>query len=62
VDPRVIAALGEAVFRSDVLAVSGLDDRSGSQGILQEAERLMVDAVDPKLESVRVLVEDTAAD
>jgi arginine/lysine/ornithine decarboxylase len=44
-DPRVTAVLGEAVFRSDVLAVSGLDDRTSSHGFLQEAEQLMADAV-----------------
>ena len=44
-DPRVAAVLGEAVFHSDVLAVSGLDDRTSSRGVLQEAEELMADAV-----------------
>lgn len=44
-DPRVAAVLGEAVFHSDVLAVSGLDDRTSSRGILQKAEELMADAV-----------------
>jgi len=44
-DPRVRAVLGDAVFHSDVLAVSGLDDRTSSQGILQQAEELMADAV-----------------
>jgi arginine/lysine/ornithine decarboxylase len=29
-DPRVIQALGEDVFRSDVLASAGLDDRTSS--------------------------------
>ncbi|MFD3920049.1 aminotransferase class I/II-fold pyridoxal phosphate-dependent enzyme [Streptomyces sp. NPDC058595] len=46
VDPRVLAAPGEAVFRSDVLAISGLDDRSSSHGVLAEAQALMADAVD----------------
>ncbi|MER7729167.1 ornithine decarboxylase [Streptomyces sp. NPDC096323] len=45
-DPRVRAVLGDAVFRSDVLAVSGLDDRTSSHGILAEAQALMADAVD----------------
>ncbi|WP_328923405.1 ornithine decarboxylase [Streptomyces sp. NBC_00190] len=44
-DPRVRAVLGEAVFRSDVLATSGLDDRTSSQGVLEEAQALMADAV-----------------
>ncbi|WP_344959054.1 aminotransferase class I/II-fold pyridoxal phosphate-dependent enzyme [Actinomadura miaoliensis] len=44
-DPRVRQVLGDAVFRSDVLAVSGLDDRRSSQGILQKAQELMADAV-----------------
>ncbi|SDL73406.1 aminotransferase class I/II-fold pyridoxal phosphate-dependent enzyme [Nonomuraea jiangxiensis] len=45
VDPRVSAVLGEAVFRSDVLSVGGLDDRSSSGGFLQLAEQLMAHAV-----------------
>ncbi|MFI7611604.1 aminotransferase class I/II-fold pyridoxal phosphate-dependent enzyme [Nonomuraea terrae] len=45
VDPRVSAVLGEAVFRSDVLSVGGLDDRLSSGGFLQQAEQLMADAV-----------------
>ncbi|MGW6577741.1 aminotransferase class I/II-fold pyridoxal phosphate-dependent enzyme, partial [Streptomyces sp. NPDC054945] len=44
-DPRVRAVLGEAVFRSDVLATSGLDDRTSSNGVLEEAQALMADAV-----------------
>ncbi|MFF9864826.1 aminotransferase class I/II-fold pyridoxal phosphate-dependent enzyme [Streptomyces sp. NPDC013953] len=44
-DPRVLDALGDAVFRSDVLATSGLDDRMSSKGILEEAQELMADAV-----------------
>ncbi|MFH9468911.1 aminotransferase class I/II-fold pyridoxal phosphate-dependent enzyme [Streptomyces clavifer] len=44
-DPRVRAALGDAVFRSDVLAISGLDDRTSSHGVLAEAQALMADAV-----------------
>jgi arginine decarboxylase len=44
-DPRVREVLGDAVFRSDVLAISGLDDRTSSQGILEHAQALMADAV-----------------
>ncbi|MET9429008.1 MULTISPECIES: ornithine decarboxylase [unclassified Streptomyces] len=44
-DPRVRAVLGDAVFLSDVLATSGLDDRMSSQGILEHAQELMADAV-----------------
>ncbi|MFF7158921.1 aminotransferase class I/II-fold pyridoxal phosphate-dependent enzyme [Streptomyces sp. NPDC008139] len=44
-DPRVTAVLGEDVFRCDVLATAGLDDRTSSQGILEQAETLMADAV-----------------
>ncbi|RKN40384.1 aminotransferase class I/II-fold pyridoxal phosphate-dependent enzyme [Streptomyces hoynatensis] len=44
-DPRVTAVLGEAPFRSDVLAISGLDDRRSTHGVLKEAQELMADAV-----------------
>ncbi|MFH8293805.1 aminotransferase class I/II-fold pyridoxal phosphate-dependent enzyme [Streptomyces sp. NPDC018059] len=44
-DPRVRAVLGDAVFHSDVLATSGLDDRTSSRGILEQAQALMADAV-----------------
>ncbi|MGW5640622.1 aminotransferase class I/II-fold pyridoxal phosphate-dependent enzyme, partial [Streptomyces sp. NPDC003832] len=44
-DPRVRDALGEAVFASDVLAFSGLDDRTGGHRVLERAEELMADAV-----------------
>ncbi|PBC70429.1 arginine/lysine/ornithine decarboxylase [Streptomyces sp. TLI_235] len=44
-DPRVLAALGADVFRSDVLAVSGLDDRTSSRRILERAQELMAEAV-----------------
>ncbi|WP_302893135.1 aminotransferase class I/II-fold pyridoxal phosphate-dependent enzyme [Actinomadura luzonensis] len=47
-DPRVAAVLGEAVFRDDVLATGGLDDRSSSGGVLERAEELMADAVGAK--------------
>ncbi len=45
IEPRVLAALGEGVFRSDLLATAGLDDRTSSQGLLTQAEELMADAV-----------------
>jgi arginine decarboxylase len=44
-DPRVRDVLGDAVFRSDVLAISGLDDRSSSGRVLERAQALMADAV-----------------
>lgn len=44
-DPRVREALGLEPFRDDVLASSGLDDRSSSSGFLKDAEQLMADAV-----------------
>ncbi|MFK8911474.1 aminotransferase class I/II-fold pyridoxal phosphate-dependent enzyme [Streptomyces sp. YS-3] len=44
-DPRVRAVLGDAVFRSDVLATSGLDDRTSSHGVIERAQELMADAV-----------------
>lgn len=44
-DPRVRKVLGDAVFRSDVLATSGLDDRTSSRGVLEHAQALMADAV-----------------
>jgi arginine/lysine/ornithine decarboxylase len=44
-DRRVTAVLGSDTFRSDVLASSGLDDRSSSNGYLKRAEELMADAV-----------------
>lgn len=44
-DARVKAVLGEETFRSDVLASSGLDDRSSSSGYLKRAEELMAHAV-----------------
>ncbi|MFI0240249.1 aminotransferase class I/II-fold pyridoxal phosphate-dependent enzyme [Streptomyces sp. NPDC016845] len=44
-DPRVRAVLGDAVFHSDILATSGLDDRMSSKGVLSEAQELMADAV-----------------
>src|SRR3954462_399770 len=44
-DPRVLEVLGEALFAADVLSLNGLDDRRQSQGILQQAQELMADAV-----------------
>ena len=46
VDPRVMEVLGADVFASDVLAMSGLDDRRMSQEVLGRAQELMADAVD----------------
>jgi arginine/lysine/ornithine decarboxylase len=48
VDPRVLDIVGPDVFRADVLATSGLDDRTTSHGYLQQAERLMAEAVGAK--------------
>src|SRR3954470_18578557 len=44
-DPRVREVLGDGVFRSDVLAIAGLDDRKSSAGVLERAQELMADAV-----------------
>ncbi|MFI6934123.1 aminotransferase class I/II-fold pyridoxal phosphate-dependent enzyme [Streptomyces sp. NPDC050287] len=45
VDPRVAEIIGLDVFRSDVLSLNGLDDRRQSQGMLNQAQELMADAV-----------------
>ena len=45
IDLRVRDVMGVDPFRDDVLASSGLDDRSSSGGYLQQAEELMADAV-----------------
>ena len=45
-DPRVVQVVGEGVFASDVLTLNGLDDRRESQGVVEQAEDLMADAVD----------------
>ncbi|GAA3051479.1 ornithine decarboxylase [Streptomyces roseofulvus] len=45
VDPRVADVLGLGVFRADVLLLNGLDDRRESQGVLEQAQELMADAV-----------------
>ncbi|MFI6072488.1 aminotransferase class I/II-fold pyridoxal phosphate-dependent enzyme [Actinoplanes sp. NPDC051343] len=44
-DPRARDILGAETYRADLLASSGLDDRSSSHGFLSEAEELMADAV-----------------
>src|SRR3954449_906836 len=44
-DPRVLGILGEALFADDVLSLNGLDDRRQSQGVLEQAQDLMADAV-----------------
>lgn len=44
-DPRVRAVLGDAVFRSDLLAIAGLDDRMSSHRVVERAQELMADAV-----------------
>jgi arginine/lysine/ornithine decarboxylase len=44
-DPRVVEIVGEGVYRSDVLSLNGLDDRRQSQGVLEDAQDLMADAV-----------------
>ncbi|SFW84137.1 aminotransferase class I/II-fold pyridoxal phosphate-dependent enzyme [Amycolatopsis australiensis] len=45
IDPRVLDVVGADVFRSDVIALNGLDDRLMRQGVLAEAQELMADAV-----------------
>jgi arginine/lysine/ornithine decarboxylase len=45
IDARTREVLGDAVFRGDVLATSGLDDRTTSGGVIERAQRLMADAV-----------------
>lgn len=44
-DPRAREVLGDAVFSSDVLAVSGLDTRTSDHEVLARAQALMADAV-----------------
>jgi arginine decarboxylase len=44
-DRRVLEILGGDVFRSDVLAIAGLDDRRSTGGVLERAQALMADAV-----------------
>ncbi|MFJ3223090.1 aminotransferase class I/II-fold pyridoxal phosphate-dependent enzyme [Streptomyces sp. NPDC086783] len=44
-DPQARAVLGEGVYRSDLLASGGLDDRLMRGKVLKSAEELMADAV-----------------
>lgn len=44
-DPRVLALLGQDLFRADVLTLNGLDDRIESADIIGQAQELMADAV-----------------
>ncbi|WP_310795906.1 aminotransferase class I/II-fold pyridoxal phosphate-dependent enzyme [Herbiconiux daphne] len=44
-DPRTIEVLGADVFRGDVLASAGLDDRLSRNGYLEDAQKLMAEAV-----------------
>jgi arginine decarboxylase len=44
-DPRAREVLGDAVYRSDLLAMSGLDDRMSGNEVLEHAQELMADAV-----------------
>lgn len=44
-DPRTRVVLGDDVFCNDILAFSGLDDRSSSAELIPRAQRLMADAV-----------------
>src|SRR3954451_14384857 len=45
-DPRVLDVVRAGVFASDVLVLNGLDDRRQSQGVIEQAQDLMADAVD----------------
>ncbi|UGQ11295.1 ornithine decarboxylase [Yinghuangia sp. ASG 101] len=45
IDAHTMAVLGPAVFASDVLAVSGLDDRMSRGAVLDRAQQLMAEAV-----------------
>ncbi|MFB4319295.1 aminotransferase class I/II-fold pyridoxal phosphate-dependent enzyme [Actinomadura sp. 21ATH] len=44
-DPRAREILGDAVYGSDLLAISGLDDRRSTREVLERAQELMADAV-----------------
>src|SRR4051795_1821639 len=44
-DERVVRTLGADVFRSDLLATGGLDDRMSRGKVLERAQQLMADAV-----------------
>ncbi|MBO4272202.1 aminotransferase class I/II-fold pyridoxal phosphate-dependent enzyme [Microbispora triticiradicis] len=45
VDPRVLEIMGVDVFRDDVMVMNGLDDRLQTNGVLEEAQQLMAEAV-----------------
>src|SRR3982750_4052760 len=45
VDERVTAVLGTEPFAADVMMMNGLDDRSQTHGVLEQAQQLMADAV-----------------
>ncbi|WP_439680577.1 aminotransferase class I/II-fold pyridoxal phosphate-dependent enzyme [Embleya sp. MST-111070] len=45
IDAHTMAVLGRAVFGSDVLATSGLDDRMSTGRVLERAQELMAEAV-----------------
>ena len=45
VDPSVRDVLGDGVFASDLVATGGLDDRMSSNGYVEDAQKLMADAV-----------------
>src|SRR3954468_1214680 len=45
IDDHTVAVLGKDPFRGDVVASSGLDDRSSSNGYLTTAQELMAEAV-----------------
>ncbi len=45
VDEATLRVLGPDVFRSDVLAIAGLDDRGSTGQVLSRAQELMADAV-----------------
>ncbi|GAA3647852.1 hypothetical protein GCM10022267_38060 [Lentzea roselyniae] len=44
-DPRVLEILGEAVYAADIISVNGLDDRLNRQGVIEQAQQLMAEAV-----------------
>jgi arginine/lysine/ornithine decarboxylase len=45
IDPRVLDVLGSGIFRADVMALNGLDDRRMTGGVLERAQQLMAEAV-----------------
>jgi len=45
VDQRVLDVVGKAVFESDVISLNGLDDRLMTNGVVEQAQELMADAV-----------------